>query len=306
MGYLFVFIALLCGVTKGYCGKRSSGTLVNNSDAMLVNTVRMLACILVGFVIVAFQGDVGSLVPSWQLIAVAALSGISTASFTVSWLLSVKTGAYMMVDVFLLMGVMLPLLICNFMYGESIHLFQWGGIILLLIAGYIMCTYNKSIKGKMTLRALALLVICALSSGLCDLSQKMFVREIEGGNIAAFNLYTYLFAALTLAVCYFVFRSGERGKCELQPPKKVIMPIIGYIAVMAVCLFLNSYFKTAAGRYLDAVQIYPLSQGGSVILSMAMSALLFKERINLRCIVGVALSFVALLMINVLPVIVNF
>lgn len=301
MGYLFVFIALLCGVTKGYCGKRSSGTLVNNSDAMLVNTVRMLACIFIGFVIIAVQGDFGSLASSWKLVAIAALSGISTASFTVSWLLSVKTGAYMMVDVFLLMGVMLPLLICNFMYGESIHLFQWLGIALLMVAGYIMCTYNKSIKGRMTLKALVLLVICALSNGLCDLSQKMFVREVEGGNIATFNLYTYLFAALTLAICFFVFRAGERSHCEPQSPKKVIMPIIGYIAVMAVCLFLNSYFKTAAGHYLDAVQIYPLSQGGAVILSMVMSAVFFKEKINLRCIMGVAISFAALLLINVLP-----
>ena len=48
IGYLFLGLALLCGVLKGYCGKRSGGTLVFASDALAVNTVRMLACILIG------------------------------------------------------------------------------------------------------------------------------------------------------------------------------------------------------------------------------------------------------------------
>ncbi|MBQ9783625.1 MAG: EamA family transporter, partial [Clostridia bacterium] len=117
-----------------------------------------------------------------------------------------------------------------------------------------------------------------------------------------FNLYTYLFAAVVLLLCFALFRAKEKKTSELphQPPKKVLLPIVGYVIVMAVCLFLNSYFKTAAAKHLDATQIYPLSQGGSLILSMLMSAILFREKINLKAIVGVALSFVALLLINVL------
>lgn len=301
MGYLFIFIALLCGVTKGYCGKKTSGTLVNTSDAMLVNTVRMLACIFIGFAILAFGGDIPSLYPSGKLILIALLSGVGTAAFTVTWLLSVKQGAYMMVDVFLLIGVLLQLLLCRFIYGEKIVFVQWIGIAVLVVAGYIMCTYNAKIKGKMTLKALVLLVLCAISNGMTDFSQKMFTKELPMANAAAFNLYTYLFAGITLAICFFCFRGVEKKKVELQSPKKIIFPIIGYIAVMAVCLFLNSYFKTLAANHLDATQIYPLSQGGSVILSMAMSAIFFKEKITARCIVGVVLSFIALLMINLLP-----
>ena len=96
-----------------------------------------------------------------------------------------------------------------------------------------------------------------------------------------------------------VFRSREKKKCELLPAAKIIRPIIGYVLVMAVCLFLNSYFKTVAAKYLTATQIYPLNQGGSVILSMLMSALLFREKINTKCILGVVFSFIALILINV-------
>ena len=301
MGYLFITIALLCGVTKGFCGKKTSGIVVNTSDAMMVNTVRMSVCIFIGLAIATFQGELSSLAASPEFIAISALSGIGTTVFTVSWLLSVKQGAYMMVDVFLILGVLLPITLSKFIYGESIELIQWIGIILLVIAGYIICSYNTSIKGKLTPKALLLLAIYALSCGVTDFSQKMFTREIPEGNVAIFNLYTYLFAGITLAVCSLCFRHFEKKITKLQPPMKIIRPIIGYIGVMAVCLFLNSYFKTLAAQYLDAAQIYPLSQGGSVMLSMAMSAIFFKEKINMRCIVGVVLSFVALLFINLLP-----
>ena len=53
LGYTFLAIALFCGVTKGYCGKKSSGTITYASDALLVNTLRMTLCILIGFIIIA-------------------------------------------------------------------------------------------------------------------------------------------------------------------------------------------------------------------------------------------------------------
>ncbi|MBQ9132191.1 MAG: EamA family transporter, partial [Clostridia bacterium] len=160
--------------------------------------------------------------------------------------------------------------------------------------------YNASIKGKMTPTSLLLLTLCALSNGVTDFSQKLFVKTLPEDDPAVFNLYTYAFAALILGICFLLLRRKERNAPDLQAPRQILRPIIGYVAVMAVCLFLNSYFKTLAASHLTATQLYPLNQGGSVILSMLMSAILFRERINARCVAGVTISFVALLMINLL------
>ena len=45
---------------------------------------------------------------------------------------------------------------------------------------------------------------------------------------------------------------------------------------------------------------YPSGQGGGLTLSMIMSAVLFKEKITVRCIVGILITFAALLIINLL------
>ena len=299
MGYLFLLIALLCGSVKGYCGKKTSGCIKLTSDAMIVNTLRMLFCICIGICIVVISSSPRALLADGTTLAIAAMAGAGTAIFTVTWLLSVKEGAYMMVDVFLLLSTILPITLCAILFDEPIRPIQIVGIVLLVLAGYIICTYNVSIKGKMSIRAIVLLTVCAVSTGVSDFAQKLLTKT-ENGDAAVFNLYTYIFAAIFLGVCCLVFRAKERQAEQMQTPKSIIMPIIGYVLVMAVCLFLNSYFKTLSASYLTSTQIYPLYQGSAVILSMLMSAVLFKEKINMRCVLGVVLSFVALIMINVL------
>lgn len=70
------------------------------------------------------------------------------------------------------------------------------------------------------------------------------------------------------------------------------------MAVMAACLFANSFFKTLAAEHLDAILLYPLNQGAALILSTLMSSVCFRERITVKCICGIVIAFVGLLVIN--------
>lgn len=301
MGYLFLAIALAAGITKGYCGKKTSFAIASNSDSMLMNVLRMIICIIIGFLLVLAQNGSSALSADGFMLAVTALSGVASAAFVVSWLLSVRTGAYMMVEVFLLLGVIVPITLCRVFFHEAVGIWQIIGVAVLLVAVFIMCTYNSSIKGKMKLGSFLLLLLCGLSNGIADFSQKLFVKMRPQGSPAAFNFYTYVFATVALVIAYLIFRRVDnRGEIKPRKPIDVIKPIWIYVLIMAVCLFANSFFKTLAAQKLDAILLYPLNQGCSVVLSLLMASLIFKEKINAKCIVGICLSFVALLMINLL------
>lgn len=301
MGYLFLSLALAAGITKGYCGKKTSFAIASNSDSMIMNVLRMLLCIVIGIGLILFTEKLDVMRVDGSVLLIAALSGIASAAFVVSWLLSVRSGAYMMVEVFLFIGVIVPVVLCRIFFAEEIGLWQIVGIAVLLVAVLIMCTYNTSIKGRMKPGSLLLLLLCGVSNGLADFSQKLFVKTDPEGSAAVFNFYTYVFAAAALLVAYLVFRGIDmRGEIKPRKPLEVIKPIWIYVLIMAICLFANSFFKTQAAQYLDAVQLYPLNQGCSVVLSLLMSAIIFKEKINAKCIVGICLSFVALIMINLL------
>lgn len=298
MGYIFLSVALLTGVTKGFFGKKTSGKISKTKEAMLANTIRMVLCIVVGFVIICAQGEAGLLKINGEVLAISLLSGITTSAFVVSWLIAVKKGAYMMVDVFLMLGTVIPIMLSAALFGEKIEMNEWVGLLILLIAVLIMCSYNNSIKEKMSLKSFLLLCLCGASSGMSDMSQKLFVKAESMASGAVFNFYTYVFSSIVLFVCcLFFFRKKEEDE---ERPVDKIKSVFWYIVVMSICLFLNSYFKTLAAGFIPAAQLYPLNQGLGLILSTVMSAVFFKEKMTPKCIIGILIAFTGLIFINVL------
>lgn len=296
MGYLFLALALLAGSTKGYCGKKTSGFVREYKDAMFTNFVRMVLCILISFLLLALSGRLSLLAVDLNVVLITILSGVTTSVFVVAWLLAVRRGAYMMLDVFLMLGVIVPLLLSEFLFDEKIRLNQWAGLLVLLVAVVIMCSYNNQIKEKMSLKSLGLLVLCGIANGLTDFSQKLYVKTVADSSAAVFNFYTYIFSALVLLVFYLGAKVTDKTGSSSETD--VLRRVGGYVAVMSVCLFLNSYFKTMAAGILPSAILYPLSQGASLILSSFMSMLFFKEKLTAKCITGIALSFAGLLIIN--------
>ena len=74
----------------------------------------------------------------------------------------------------------------------------------------------------------------------------------------------------------------------------------GYILLMALFLFANSYFKTLAAKHLSAVLLYPLNQGFALILSALMASVFFKEKLTAKAVIGIVTAFIGLLIINLL------
>ncbi len=299
MGWFLIGVVLLSGAAKGFCGKKSSYAIETASDSMAINVLRMTLCILFGLVLALVEGGAGSLVPNGATLATAFSFGLFSSLFVIGWLLSVRSGAYMMVEVFLFLGSTLPVLLSALFLGRGVRWYELLGIGILLCAVYLMSAYQKTVKGKLTPRALGLLLLAGGASGLSDFSQKLFrVYAPEAGN-ALFQLYGYLFAAgFLLLVCLFLRRRERAAGAVLQSPRILFRRIFWYILVMAVCLFLHSYAKTAANDYFAPAELYPMTQGGAVLLSLLMSALFFRERVNLRCIVGISLAMLGLFFLN--------
>ena len=187
MGYLFLTLALAAGITKAYCGKKTSNYTADLKDAMLANSIRMLFCICIGLLLILLQGEFEFMKPSLSLLLIAAFSGISTAVFVVTWLLSVKRGAYMMVEVFVMLGVLIPMSLGGILFHESVRLTAWLGMAVLTAATLIMYSYNTTQKQKLSKTALLLLVLCGIASGSADFSQKLFVRTLPEIPASVFN-----------------------------------------------------------------------------------------------------------------------
>ena len=302
IGYLFAALALAAALTKAYCSKKSSIYVRDIRENTFSNGIRMLFCIGIGLGLVLAEG--GNLAADPGTIAIALLSGVSSAVHITTWLSATKRGALMLLNIFYLSGVLVPLLLCYFLYDEPIRPIQWAGLAVLMAAVYFMCSYNKSLGGKLTVSSLVILVVCAITAGLMDFTQKMFLYHDPEGSISVFNLYTYIFSAVALLGIYGYSKYRDSRKTGtavvFTGEKRLMREIFWYIVVMAVCMFANSWFKTSAAAYLTSVQLYPLYQGASLILLSVMSAVFFREKITVSSAVGIVLAFVSLIMMNLL------
>ena len=188
MGYVFLFAALISGITKGYCGKKTSGYVNEYKDAMLFNSIRMAICVLIGIIMLAATGKINFLHTNITVLLVTLLSGFANSAFVVLWLVSVKKGSYMMLDVFCMLGVLIPIIGCAVFFGEPVGVNAIIGIVILIAAVGIMCSYNNTIKQKITVSAFIILLFCGISNGLSDFSQKLYVNLTKDVPIAVLNI----------------------------------------------------------------------------------------------------------------------
>ena len=300
MGYLFLGCAMLCGLTKGFCGKKVSGFVKESRDAMLANFLRMTICIAIGFFVVVFSDGFGGFNVGSLGFLISVLSGVSNAAFVVLWLFAVKRGAYMLVDIFLTLGLVVPILLSAIFFDERIEWNHYVGFAVLLAAVLVMCSYNNTVKAKLDLKSLILLSFCGLAQGLLSFSQKWFAKYSGGSGVSSFNFYTYVFAAAILLGCFLMIKAKDEHSKEECEHNFTIKPIWYFILIMAVMLFLNSYFMTFAAIHLESVVLYPLSTGLGLVLSAAMSSIFFGEKLKARCVVGMVLAFASLIIINLL------
>ena len=306
MGYLFLGLALLCGTTKAYCGKRTSGFIRTPSDSITITLIRMSICVFIGLAMVFFDSTATFAIPS-EAILLSLLAGITSSIFVISWILSVRIGSLMMIDVFLAVSTIIPIFFSTILFPETdtVSPRQIIGCVILLIAVIIMCSYNKSIKKKTTIGTLLLIALCATANGCTELITNVYSRN-EYGAASVFNFYTYVGAAgslMLVSIGMMIFKGIKKHSVpqnELAEPQEKLQlaKILPYISVMALCLFFNTYFKTLATQSLDAIIVFPISQIGSMMLASIMAHFIFKEKLNLKGIIGIIIALGALLIIN--------
>lgn len=292
MGYIFWAFALASGLVKGFCGKKISGVVSTVKGTFYMNMLRMLLCIVVGFFVVIANGA-SAFAIDLKTLGITAVSGAATAMFVVTWIFCVRRGAYVMLDVFLMLGGGLTVLLCRLFFNEAVSVQQMIGFVLLVIASYVMCSYSSNIKNGFTVWSFLLLVVCGAFSGLADFAQKWFIYSQPGGSVGVFNFYTYVFAAVVLFISFAI-----ADKTEQAPNDGKSLKVFFVICIMAVCLFANSYFKTMAAKFIPSAILYPLNSGIGIILASFMAAIFFKEKITPKCVVGILITLCAIVVMN--------
>ena len=294
MGYLYLTLALIGGLGKGFLGKNISNDINNFKDCILMNLLRMLFGTLVAGVVIWYSNEFGALGLSSDSLLICILSAVSMSAFAVSWMYAYKTEAYMFLSIFTMLGTVITCLLSYIFLGEAIRLNQWAGMLLIGIAIYIMSKHNKAVSGALTPKGIAILLIGCSGSAVADFCQKLCrLKTTTSGSV--FNFYTYAFSVVLLLAIFSFIPKNNQPKSTFVDAKHITI-----CALISGFLYLNTFSKTLATGFLSSAQIYPVLQGANLICSALLARILLKEKITLKSVCGMVVAFSALLIMQLL------
>jgi len=288
--WLFLISSVFFNAVKGFSTKQISGKFVTLSDNISVNIYRNAFCAILGlFYLILFGGN---LLIDFKSLVICAIAGISMATFLMTYLYSVRSGAYMMVSAFTSASFIIPFIGALIFLDEKLSVNNLAAVIIMGAAMYLLCLYNNKIKVKLTAKNLLVLICVTVFYGIYQFTQKLYILRTDGENASAYTFYMFLFAVVSLFVMkLFTLKSKEKSTDCIKKPQ-----VIFYASLAAVALYLVTYFQTVAAKGIPATVMYPVVNGLTLVAGTLMSVLFFGEKLKWESIVGIALVFVAMLL----------
>lgn len=192
-------------------------------------------------------------------------------------------------SIFMMLGGMtLPFIAGMVFFNEDPTLPKFIGFALIALALVLETGKASPVRGKTVIYYLGLFVTNGLSGVYAKLNQ-----SIE--NSASTNAYIIMTAAATIVICSAALlfkKTVKKESISFGSTKTALLAIIPYIIIAT----LGNFLSLTGLRALDASVQYPISTGGTIVVS-AVVTLLQKEKLKPRNYIAVAISVAAAIII---------
>lgn len=292
-GVQCIAVILLTRVVQQYTNKRASMLLpvtVYGNARYFTRTNAFAA--LFAFILLICRGELSDI--NLPTVLFASISGVMLVVASVCTLYAIKSGTMALSSMFATAGVLVPCIAGIFLYGETVRVLQWIGVLVFLVSSYLLIGASKQTNAGFSLKTVLLLIGSLLSNGITMLVQTIFAREVENGSVAAFSFLSFMIptALLLLMLCVL--------KCKTPQPisEKISGKLMITAIVSATAVFIVNQFATMAAKLVQPVILFTFINGGNTIIAALMAALFFKERFTVKSTLGILLGVVALVMIK--------
>jgi len=302
--YFILLLAVLCiavqfSINKVYQKNFAHGLKDMLFFPLVCGVVNVILFILLSFI---FYGKFPELT-LFSFVMSVVLSVVGTLSALVG-ILILKYGKMSVYSVFMMLGGMiLPYFYGVFFLSESISVFRIIGLFILICA--LPCSAidfkgknknNKDNINEKNTRLKAYYMLCIfifLLNGATSIISKM--HSINGSAVPAANFIVYanLWSAVINFIAYFIFsrhlKKSQKRENTPEPNRNAFHAVLT-ITIYAAVAGLGFLFQLISAETVPAVALYPIVTGGSIVLSAALAAIFFKEKISIPGFAGIIMS----------------
>jgi drug/metabolite transporter (DMT)-like permease len=172
-------------------------------------------------------------------------------------------------------------------FGESLRTNQIIGVVLAIISLPLLAArMGSGLNGSLDKETLLLLVVQILVQGFAQFSSKVLVATGLGFERDAFFVTVFLSATLTTIPIAFMHRA------------MIMKKDFAYGSVVGICNIGGNLSILLALTTLPGAIVFPLVSSGGLLLVTLLARLIFRERISRINTIGIMLTLVAVLLIN--------
>ena len=282
---LLLTLSVILAAVKNILLKSFSGYSIKNKEffglqAMIFGAggIILLATNIVNFNGIAIQTVICALFYGIMLVLALWL-------YTVA-LTKGKTGICATVYAF---GFIIPTLSGAIFWDEKISVFGILGI-LIIIPVLIISGTTKNEESKSTSKSYVIpLVLAMLCSGGLGIVQKIHQKSQVANQRNALILLAFIFA-FTVSLIFFLLMN--KGENRITKKASLFCGVVG--AAFSICNMLNTYLAGA----LDSAVFFPLINIGSILSSLILGLVVYKEKITKKDAMVLILGLFAIILVN--------
>lgn len=236
-------------------------------------------------------GFVGALKSSAQVLVFGAAFGILTVLFQACYVKAMSSGNVSLIVFIVNSSMIIPLFVSKIFYGEQFGILRIIGIVVIFIA----LAFSVELKKEKSNQSKWLLLTIAaffLNGGLA-VCQQIFGKSLWKAESASFVAWSYFTATLvSFGVYLILLLKGEKTTFKINRTS------LGYGIGTGIALGVFQFMNTRAIAVIDAGFLFPVYNGGTLVLTTVTSVFLLKDKLNFKQIVSIVLGITGIVLMN--------
>lgn len=250
--------------------------------------------VAVGFINYIFAAVAGGVVlfvdgewhPDLATVIIGSLTGIFYVTAFWFLVIAIRQGGVAVTMAIVRLAILIPILCSILVWSEIPSTGQTIGIIFVCLALPFLSAGVGGNGATAINGTIWLIVALFVTTGFCHLSPKLLREVVPQGQITV-----YLFSLF-----------GTSGLVSVFLIRWMRVPFhrrdYGHGILQGLCNLLGTFSIAMTLKYLPATFVFPFTSAAGVVLTTAAGTLVWKEKLGRSAYVGIALSIVALALVN--------
>lgn len=226
------------------------------------------------------------------------LFGVVFIATVSSYYYAMQTGPLSYTTFFFSASMLIPALAGIFFFKETPKVSTIIGITLFLIAFYFISVLSASKGHRVSKQWILLCFVTFVLNGSLAVISKTQQAILQGEEVISLMLVSFCAAFLFAMIVYLLLLAKAQNKAvfqsDMRSMKTSLLPLVGAAVGTGGGNIILTYLNTRlAGAYL-----YPLVQGGIMVIITLYSLLFLKEKLNRFGTMGICFGILAIVVIN--------